>query len=282
MTSIAVCLPALNEAATIGPICEVVRDLMEEGKVDRLVVVDSGSIDGTQELANKAGAEVFFVGDILPEIPLTPNAGKGEALWRSLAVIPEDIVAWLDSDTQNFGPHFVSALVAPLLDDDNVQYVKAFYERPLVQPVEGALGGGRVTELVARPLINLLYPELAHIRQPLSGEYAGRRKMLTSIPFFTGYAVEIGLLTTIAARFGVDSIAQADLGTRIHRPRSTGALGRMAFEIMGAFIDDMAEQGRLKLAEELPSEMVQFPLGKDPETFDLPVARRPPLDEVGR
>lgn len=258
--TVGVCLPALDEEATIGSICEVITsELISEGLVDELVVVDSGSSDRTVAVAAEAGATVHRARDLIPEVPVLDDPGKGESLWKSLAVLHTDIVVWLDSDTRNFGSHFVTGLVAPMLRDPNVVFTKAFYERPLhADDGPARPGGGRVTEVAIRPLVNLLYPALAGFVQPLSGEYAGRRSALIEMPFGTGYDVDLLLLVDLVERYGLDRIVQVDLGTRIHRNRPAEELGRMSFEIFRALLERLEDGGRLKLADPLPETMTQF------------------------
>ena len=280
--SIGVCLPALNEEKTVGPICEaIVSDLVRPGLVDRLVVIDSGSIDGTASRAQAAGAEVSKAADVLPDAPSLKRAGKGESLWKSLAVVDTDVVVWLDSDTRNFTSSFVTKLVAPLLDDPTLVFTKAFYDRP-IHGGAGLLpmGGARVTELSVRPLINLLFPELAGFIQPLSGEYAGRRDALIDIPFGTGYDVDLLMLVELLERHGLDALAQVELGSRVHRNRDIPALGRMSFEIVRAFIERLDEEGRMKLAGEMPGALTQFTdenASRQPITFIAGSERRPPM-----
>jgi glucosyl-3-phosphoglycerate synthase len=227
--TITVCLPARNEEATVGHIVETVRtQLVEKVElVDELMVVDDHSSDATAEVAAAAGATVIDAASTLADI--APGPGKGKALWRSVFASSGDLIVWCDADVTNFGTHFVTALVEPLLRDDTVSFVKGYYERPVAQ---GGFGGGRVTELTARPILTLLYPHLRHIRQPLSGEYAGRRSALEAVEFVAGYGVEIGLLIDLAERFGVDSLAQADLGSREHRNRSLLELSEQATAIL--------------------------------------------------
>ena len=238
---ISVCLPALNVADTVGEIVASVREdlVAETSLVSEIVVIDSDSHDATRAVAEGAGARVVRDRDVLPG--LTPGRGKGEALWKSLAVLRGDIVVWLDSDVVDFDPAFVTGLVGPLLDDPAVGYVKALYQRALG---DDAGGGGRVTEICARPLINLFYPELAGFAQPLSGEAAGRRDLLRSVPFFTGYAVELGLLIDLLRGAGLDALAQVDLGARRHTNQATTALGAMASTISQAVLRRVAEEGR--------------------------------------
>jgi glucosyl-3-phosphoglycerate synthase len=234
-TSISVVLPALNEERTIGSIVRAARRLADRtGLVDEVVVVDSGSIDRTAEIAAAAGATVYHRDAILPEHGSRP--GKGEVLWKALAVTRGDLIVYVDSDLTDFAAHFVTGLLGPLLYDDTVQLVKAFYDRPLRAGSGGGLtdqvGGGRVTELMARPLLNAYLPHLAGVVQPLAGEYAARRAVLESLPFVAGYGVETGLLLDTVAAHGLDSLAQVDLGARTHGHQDTPALGRMAATIL--------------------------------------------------
>ena len=239
--SISVCLPALNVAATVGPIVSAVREQLVEGAalVHEIVVVNSRSADDTVAAATAAGARVIQDDEVLPE--LGPGRGKGEAMWKSLAVLRGDIVVWLDADVVGFDPAFVTGLVGPLVEDPEVGYVKALYRRALGAEDDG---GGRVTEICARPLINLFYPELAGFAQPLSGEAAGRRELLSSVPFFSGYAVELGLLIDLSRRAGIGALAQVDLGGRRHANQPTVALGAMASTITQAVLRRLADEGR--------------------------------------
>ena len=276
--SITVCLPALDEAATIGAICEVItRDLVAGGLVDELLVVDSGSTDGSPGLASAAGAKVVRAAEVLPEVAELRAPGKGESLWKSLAVVAGDIVVWVDSDTRNFDPRFVTRLVAPLLDDPSIGFVKGFYERPFhteaaTLPSEGA----RVTEIAVRPLLNLFFPALSGVIQPLSGEYAARVDLVRDLPFFTGYAVDVGLLIDVVERYGLDALAQVDLGERVHRNRDVAALGRMSFEIMHALFGMLDEDALVKLAEPLREQLVQFK-NAEPARHEVHIGRRPPI-----
>jgi glucosyl-3-phosphoglycerate synthase len=226
--AISVCIPAHDEAGTVG---QVVRTLRRElvartGLVDEILVVDDHSTDRTSEVAAEAGARVVTAADVLPEI--AGGRGKGEALWRSLHAATGDLVVWCDADITDFGSRFVVGLVGPLLTRPDIEFVKGYYERPM------ATGdvGGRVTELVARPLMATLFPHLASIVQPLSGEYAGRRALLERLPFVRGYGVDIGLLIDVAAVAGPAAIAQADLGTRRHRNRHLDELGPQALTVL--------------------------------------------------
>ena len=243
--------------------------------------MDSGSSDATPAVAQAAGARVYAAVEVLPEAGSNPYGGKGESLWKCLAVAHGDLVVYLDSDTQNFELGFVTGLVAPLLTFAEIDFVKAFYERPLIGDETSLPGGGaRVTELSVRPLINLFWQQLAGFVQPLSGEYAGRRDLLRSVPFPTGYAVDIGLLIDIVVARGLDAVAQANLGRRIHRNRDVSALGRMAFEIMYSLFTRLDDDARVKLSENLEESLIQFENGADgPRPIDHRIAAmtRPPM-----
>lgn len=280
--TVGVCLPALDESATIGTICRtIVDELLAPGFVDQLVVVDSGSSDDTMEIAAGAGATVVRARELVPNAPALASGGKGESLWKSLGVMTTDVIVWLDSDTRNFGPHFVTSLVGPLLEDDSLVFTKAFYERPLGS-ADGLLpvGGARVTEMGIRPLLNLFFPDLIGFVQPLSGEYAGLREALLDVPFATGYDVDLLLLLDIVERHGLDAVAQVDLGSRVHRNRDVPSLGRMSFEIMYSLFRRLEEAGALKVADALGSRLIQFD-GSDgaPEStaFEVGMLERPPM-----
>jgi glucosyl-3-phosphoglycerate synthase len=245
---VSVVIPALNEAATIGPIVGAVRQELVERipLVDELMVVDSNSTDGTAERATEAGALVIQDREVRAD--LEPMYGKGEAMWKSLLVSRGDLVAWLDADIRNFHPRFVYGVLGPLLLDPAVGYVKGFYERPVMDGDRlTGLGGGRVTELMARPLLNMFWPHLGGVVQPLSGEYAGRRSLLEQIPFFTGYGVEIGMLIDVADKFGLDAIAQVDLERRVHRNRNLADLSRMSFAVLQTAMRRLSSSGRIEL-----------------------------------
>ncbi len=244
-TTVSVAIPARNEAATIGRIVRVLRRaLLDRSRlVDEIVVMDGGSSDDTAAIARAEGATVHAEDEVLPETGT--GTGKGEGLWKSLHVCQGDIICWVDADIRNIHPRFVYGLIGPLLTDPQISYVKAFYERPIRERnVMRPSGGGRVTELLARPMINLFWPGLAGIVQPLSGEYAGRREVLEQVPFSSGYGVELGLLIDIATRFGPDAIAQVDLECRIHRNQDTQALSRMSFGILQAALMRLTVEGR--------------------------------------
>jgi glucosyl-3-phosphoglycerate synthase len=281
--TVSVCLPTRDEAATVGGIVRTVRrNLVERARlVDEIVVMDAGSGDDTTAVAQAEGARVFFEHEVLAGEG--PGSGKGEALWKSLHACEGDLICWIDADIRNFHARFVYGLLGPLLLDPRIQYVKAFYERPIRERnALRATGGGRVTELLARPLINLLWPELAGIVQPLSGEYAGRRETLEQVPFFSGYGVELGLLVDIAARFGVDVIAQVDLDRRVHRNQDMQALGRMSFGILQAAFLRLAEEGR-SAPGNFATTLVQFAdqqVDHRPEPCEIVTSRRPPIVTV--
>ncbi len=233
--TISVVLPARNEAATVGTIVSTIYDELVAGcgLVDELVVLDDNSTDDTAVIASNAGAMVLSTADIAPDFNRVRDGvragGKGEALWKSLQVTTGDLVIWCDADIRNFDTRFIRGGIGPLLSDPSIDFIKGFYERP---PDQQGVGGGRVTELVARPLISTLFAHLGHIVQPLSGEFGGRRHVLEAVPFSRGYAVDLALLIDISQKFGTDAIGQVDLGTRIHRSRPLSELGPQAGAIM--------------------------------------------------
>ena len=229
--TISVCIPARNEAATIAPILlRIKRELMDPHPlVDQLIVMDHESTDQTAEVASECGATVISANDVMSQFG--PALGKGDVLWRSVEASTGDIVVWLDADLASFTAQYVTALVEPMLNDDSIALVRANYLRTLHGEGDE---GGRVTELTARPILKLLYPELSHIRQPLGGEYAIRREVAQAMPFEIDYGVEIGLLIDIARTYGVDSIAQAELGVRTHRNRPLTELHEQAIQVMRA------------------------------------------------
>jgi glucosyl-3-phosphoglycerate synthase len=231
--TISLALPTLNEEGTVGNVIKTIKKaLMEDFPLlDEIVLIDSDSTDRTREIAEDLGIPVHIHQQLLPD--LGARSGKGEALWKSLLVTKGDIVAWIDTDIINIHPRFVYGIVGPLLLESNIQLVKGFYRRPIrVGDKMQAGGGGRVTELAARPLLNLFYPELSGVVQPLSGEYAGRREGLENAVFFSGYGVEIGLLIDIFEHYGLRSVAQVDLQERIHRNQGLEALSKMSFAII--------------------------------------------------
>ena len=254
--TISAVLPTLNEAATIGPIVrQARRELVERyALVDELVVIDSESDDDTRRIAAEEGARVVVHSDVLPSYG--SYRGKGEALWKSLYATSGDLICWSDTDIIDWHPRFLYGTLGPLLQEPRIGYVKAYYQRPIVeggQLKEG--GGGRVTELVARPLINMFFPELSGYIQPLAGEYAGRRVHLEQIPFFTGYAVEIGHLIDLAERLDLAGLGQVDLEVRIHRNQELEGLSRMSFVILQAVMKRLEERRRVRLFAELGSSM---------------------------
>ncbi|MEU7255676.1 glucosyl-3-phosphoglycerate synthase [Streptomyces rimosus] len=273
--TVSVVLPALDEEATVGAIVEAIRtELMTPSVplVDELIVLDSGSTDGTAKIAAEAGARVVHRDEVLPRLPALP--GKGEVLWRSLLVTRGDIVCFIDADLREFSATFVSGIVGPLLTDPGVQFVKGMYDRPLG---ETAGQGGRVTELVARPLLNLHWPQLAGFVQPLGGEYAARRSLLERLPFPVGYGVELGLLVDALHTAGLDALAQVDVGVRKHRHQGGQALGRMAAAIY------RTAQLRLARGHLVRPRLTQFERGEAgfvPRTWDVDTEERPPMAEI--
>ncbi|MEO8251758.1 MAG: glucosyl-3-phosphoglycerate synthase [Chloroflexota bacterium] len=277
-------LPALNEEKTIGLVIKRIKGALMDRVplLDQIVVIDSDSTDRTREIAADLGVTVKRHSEILPEIGSYP--GKGEALWKSLHVLDGEIVAWIDTDISNIQPRFVHGLIGPLLREPRIQYVKGFYRRPIREGTTlYAEGGGRVTELMARPLINLFFPELSGMIQPLSGEYAGRRALLESVPFFTGYGVEIGLLIDIADTAGLQAIGQVDLERRIHRNQPLSNLSQMSFTILQAAISKLEERHRIELLTEVGRGMKV--IGQEKDRFTLEVREigdvvRPPIRTI--
>ena len=287
--TISVVLPALDEQETIESVIDSISPLVG-GLVDELVVLDSGSTDETEIRAIAAGARVVSREQALPDVPTLP--GKGEALWRSLAVTSGDIVVFVDSDLIDPHPMFVPWLVDPLLTGDGIHLVKSVYRRPLMVReadgvsdssesggAAGSTGGGRVTELVARPLLAALRPELGCILQPLGGEYAATRELLTALPFAPGYGVEIGLLIDTFDRLGLDAIAQVNLGVRAHRNRPLAALGAMSRQVIATLL---SRCGISDSGVELTQFFADGPdgCGYVPHTSPVSLVDRPPMNVV--
>lgn len=272
--TVSVVLPALNEEQTVAGVVDTVHPLLG-GLVDELIVLDSGSEDRTAERAAGAGATVISREEAVPT--LRPVPGKGEVLWRSIAASTGDLIAFVDSDLINPDPAFVPKLLGPLLMGDGVHLVKGYYRRPLrLSGAEDANGGGRVTELVARPLLAALRPELTRILQPLGGEYAGTRELLSAVPFAPGYGVEMGLLLDTYDRLGLNAIAQVNLGVRKHRNRPLAELGVMSRQIIGTML-------RRCGVEDSGAALTQYLVDGDsfvPSTTEVDLLDRPPMNTV--
>jgi glucosyl-3-phosphoglycerate synthase len=281
---VAVVLPALDEEETVGSIVAAIRADLATGPgdlVDDLIVVDSCSSDATAAVAAASGARVVALTDVLPEFP--PRRGKGEALWRGVAATDADVVVFVDADLQSFDSRFVVALLGPLLADPATMFVKAAYDRPSSDPSVPSNGGGRVTELMARPLISAFWPELGGVLQPLAGEYAARRSLLRTLPFRCGFGVDLGLLLDAYRAVGLGGIAQVDLVRRWHRHSDLPALGRMAAEVLQTAVDRLKADGRL------PSDLGAATLLRQPHRieggvrsagYEIDTAERPPLVDV--
>jgi glucosyl-3-phosphoglycerate synthase len=282
---ISLCLPTLNEEETIAKEIIILKsELMTRYPLlDEIVVVDSGSTDKTIEIARTYGADVYEATEILPH--LEQFKGKGENLWKALYITKGDIIVYLDADIKNIHHRFAYGLIGPLLLYDHVKFAKAFYDRPIsigknkIRPT----GGGRVTELVIRPLFSLFFPELTQLLQPLSGEYAGFREIFERIPFPIGYGVETSMNMDIYEKWGLDVMAQVDLDRRIHHNQDTKALGRMAFAILKTFINRKVRLGIIDLKYELFDEMIQYILVNDqyqPDISKIETHERPPIIEI--
>jgi glucosyl-3-phosphoglycerate synthase len=251
--------------------------------LDEIVVIDSGSTDSTVNIAKTYGADVYQADDILPH--LEKYRGKGENLWKALYITKGDIIVYLDADIKNIHHRFAYALIGPLILTDHIKYAKAFYDRPIaigknkVRPT----GGGRVTELVTRPLFSLFFPELTQIIQPLSGEYAGYRELFENIPFPIGYGIETSMILDIYEKWGLNVIAQVDLERRIHRNQDTKALGKMSFAILQTFFRRIEKLGLIDMNKQLFHEMIQYNLIRneyEPDVYIVEGVERPPIIEI--
>lgn len=279
---ISLCLPTLNEEKSIAKEIVIMKSelMIRFPLIDEIVVIDSGSKDNTREIAAEYGADVYEASNILPDLP--QFTGKGENLWKALYVTKGDIIVYLDADIKNIHHRFAYALLGPLLVYDTVKYVKAFYDRPLStdQKTIRPAGGGRVTELVIRPLFSLFFPELTQIIQPLSGEYAGFRDLFEAIPFPIGYGVETSMILDIFEKWGLDVIAQVDLDRRVHRNQETKALGKMAFVILKTFLSRIEKYDFIDLKQALHNELIQYkriPGEFQAELYKIAGHERPPM-----
>lgn len=282
---ISLCFPTLNEEMTIAKEIVIMKSelMIRYPLLDEIVVIDSGSTDKTRSIARSYDVNVYEANNILPG--LSKFKGKGENLWKALYVTCGDIVVYIDADIKNIHHRFAYGLLGPLLLTDRILFTKAFYDRPISvgdnkwRPT----GGGRVTELVTRPLFSLFMPDLTQILQPLSGEYAGYRNIFESIPFQIGYGVETGMLLDIYEKWGLDVVAQIDLDRRVHKNQDTKALGRMAFVIIKTFLSRMERQQRINICQELFDEMIQYTLFQNQLSQDirpLEQCERPPIKEI--
>jgi len=280
---ISLCLPTLNEEKTIGKELIIFRSELVERYplIDEIAVIDSGSEDKTLEVAKNFGADTYLASDILPH--LEPKKGKGENLWKAIYQLDGDIIVYVDADISNIHPRFVYGLVAPLVYRDELQYVKAFYDRPLAfSGNTRASGGGRVTEILVRPLFSLFFPELTSIIQPLSGEYAVRRDVLDKIAFPIGYGVETSHLIDVYNKFGLEAFAQTDLDKRVHENQPTQALGKMSFGILQTFIKRVNSMGVFNV-DHYETILRQFQVKRnhyEQTLIDIEEQERPPMIEI--
>lgn len=280
--TISLCLPTLNEERTIAKEIIIMKsELMTRFPLlDEIVVIDSGSRDKTREIARSYDVDVYEANDILPAYE--KFTGKGENLWKALYITKGDIIVYIDADIKNIHHRFVYGLIGPLLLYDNIRYTKAFYDRPIALGKDRLrpTGGGRVTELVIRPLFSLFFPELTQILQPLSGEYAGFRDIFENIAFPIGYGIETSMILDIYEKWGLDVMAQVDLDRRVHKNQTTKALGVMSFMIMKTFLKRIARLGRVDINQDLFDDMIQYSLVSEelqPDVLSLPTSERPPM-----
>jgi glucosyl-3-phosphoglycerate synthase len=250
--SVSVCLPARECAETIGRIVSALGELRDEGAIDEVVVVDAASRDGTAAVAARAGAAVWQEAELMPSYG--PVLGKGDAMWRALSVLDGEVVCFLDADTEGFTAHFATGLLGPLVCGSGISFVKGFYRRPLAHGTASDANGGRVNHLTARPALELFYPQLAGVRQPLAGEVAARRTLLERLPFTTGYGVEIGMLIDVWNEVGLDGMAQVDLEEHRNHHQPLSALTPMAFAVLATIAARLQREGRLDGPEQAPVE----------------------------
>ncbi len=284
--TISLCIPTLNEEKTIAKEIVIMRSelVQKHPLLDEILVIDSDSSDSTARIAREYGAKVYISKEILPQV--TPHhRGKGENLWKALYVAKGDIIVYLDADIKNIHHRFVYGLVAPLLLKENIKFAKAFYDRPIVDitGVTRPSGGGRVTELVIRPLFSLFYPDLTQIIQPLSGEYAGYRSILDKLTFPIGYGIETSMLMEIYERWGLDVMAQVDLDRRVHRNQDTLSLGRMSFGIIQTFYNRLEKISKVKIFENLFNTMIQYKVMDKKytsEKYKIQEHERPPMIDI--
>jgi glucosyl-3-phosphoglycerate synthase len=274
-STVSVCLPARNEAATIGAILDELMPLVRRGVIDQIAVVDH-STDDTSEIARSFGVEVYDQERLSPEFG--PVLGKGDAIWRALSVLTGDVVVYLDADSERFGPHFALGIAGPIVCGGGIDFVKGCYRRPFkLGDTASAAGGGRVTELTARPLLNLFYPQLAGFRQPLAGEIGARRELFERLPFATGYAVEIGMLIDAWATVGIWSMAQVDLDVRQNRHQALSDLGPMAYAVLRGVTDRLRREGRMDGFE--PGDFLMTS-ASGIEARALEIVERPPMSSL--
>jgi len=268
--SVSVCLPALECATTVGPIVERLAGLRERGAIDQLVVIDGDSLDATARIAADAGAAVFSESELMAQFG--PVEGKGDAMWRSLSVLDGELICFLDADVPEFSANYAVGLLGPLIEFEEIDFVKAFYRRPFRHGgVELADGGGRVNHLVARPALAIFYPALTGVRQPLGGEVAARRPLLERIPFATDYGVEIAMLLDVYEQVGLEGMAQVDLDVRQNSHQPLHALSTMAHTILRVLALRLERDGRLL---ELDAAPLLLDGGREREAA---LTERPPM-----
>lgn len=276
--TVSVCVPVRDEAPTIGPIVDTLVAMRDDRLLDQVVVVDAASADGSGALAAARGADVFDQSSLLAEYG--PVLGKGDAIWRSLSVLDSDVLCFFDGDLATFSREYVVALAGELLSDERLSFVKAAFSRPFRDERGQTTGeGGRVTEAMARPLLELFYPALCDYRQPLSGQFAITRELLASLPISTGYGVDVGLLIDVFRRVGLDGMSQVDIGSLYNAHQTLQELEPMAYQVGLALMQRLEAEGRLT-----PTARAAYPVWGDgshePALLDLDVHTRPAFDSL--
>jgi glucosyl-3-phosphoglycerate synthase len=274
--SVSVCIPVRNEASTVGPIVDTLIAMRADGLLDQVVVVDATSSDGSASIAARRGAEVFDQSSLLADYG--PVKGKGDAIWRSLTVLTGDVLCFFDGDLTSFSPSYVLSLAGALLSDSRLSFVKAAFSRPFRnEDGETAGEGGRVTDALARPMLELFYPALCDFRQPLSGQFAASRKLLASLPMSTGYGIDIGLLIDVYRRVGLGGMGEVDIGQLYNAHQTLEELEPMSYQVGLAIVQRLEAEGRLANTER-SSYTFWDSVSDESQRLDLAIETRPPLD----
>jgi glucosyl-3-phosphoglycerate synthase len=275
--TISVCIPVRNEAKTIGPIVETLVAMRADGLIDQVVVVDA-STDGSGTRARRGGAEVFDQSSLAANYG--PVKGKGDAIWRSLAVLTGEVVCFFDGDLTSFSSDYVSGLAGVLVSNSSVSFAKAAFSRPFRnERGETAGEGGRVTEEMARPMLQLFYPELCSFQQPLSGQFAASRQLLTSLPMSTGYGIDIGLLIDVYRSVGLAGMAEINIGALYNAHQTLEELEPMSYQVGLAVAQRLESDGRLAHVDRSYYRSWDG-VSDNAEPLDLAIETRPPFDTL--